>query len=146
MRSSRSSAGLLIVVAVVCFSLVGCTGLFTKSIGWVGGTFWNERKHIQKDIEGMTLRLFPDGTGSAHGLPRGHQKTANNICIEVTSEDRYSGDVTWQEVNDHQFEISFPGSKYTVANATGKFVPDWAEVRIYTCNWGGEYWSLKSAD
>jgi hypothetical protein len=105
--------------------------------------FYSAKTQTRKPIEGMYLALSPDGTGSAEGLPRGHQKTAKYICIEETSEDRYTGDVTWRKVNGYRFEISFPGSKYTVVNASGKFFPDWAEVRIYTCDGGGGYWSLK---
>ena len=144
MRSFRSKSGPLLLAAALVLSLSGCSGLlFTKTVRWSGWYFYNERKHIEVPIDGMFMMLRPDGTGSAEGIPRGNQKTADNICIEVTSEDRYTGDLTWKKVNDYRFEITFPGSRYTVTSGPSKFVPDWAEIRIYTCNWGGEYWSLK---
>src|SRR4051794_722263 len=117
MRSFRSRSGLLLVAAIACLPLVGCSGgLFRETVGWSGGTFYNEKKHIMKPSidDGMTLRLDTGGTGHAYGIPRGHQKMAKNICIEVSSKNPYSGDLTWKKVSNERFEITFPGSRYTV--------------------------------
>lgn len=118
--------------------------MFTETTKWKGGTFYNEGKGlIQEPLGPMTLKLRTDGTGYAVGVPRGHQKESDNVCIELTSENRYDGRVTWRKVTDYRFEISFENSKYTLTDGPGKFLPDWTEVRIYTCTWGYEYWTMQ---
>jgi len=135
----------IVVAAVACFSLTGCSqSLFTESAKWKGGTFYNGAKGLIQEPRGpMTLELRPGGTGVAVGIPQGHQKRSDNLCIEVTTEDRYDGVVRWRKVSDYDFEITFPGSRYRVSDGPGKFVADWTEVRIYTCNRGPEFWSMQ---
>jgi hypothetical protein len=135
----------LVVATVMCLSLAGCSeGLFSDTVQWKGGIFYSPKKHIiQSPTEPMTLKLRPGGTGFAVGIPRGHQRWSDNLCIEVTSEDRYDGVVTWRKASDYDFEITFPGSKYRVSDGPGKFVADWTEVRIYTCESGPEFWSMQ---
>ena len=124
-------------------SLSGCSQqTFTETVEWKGGTFYNEAQGLIDEPWPMTLSLDPDGTGYAVGVPRGHQKMADNLCIEVTSDDRYDGKITWRQVSDYDFEITFPGSKYRIKDGPGKFLPDWTELRIFTCTPGPEYWTM----
>jgi hypothetical protein len=145
MRNSLTKVGLLLVATAGLLSLSGCSdALFSETAKWKGGTFYSNKKHIiQPPVGPMTLALDTDGRGYAVGIPRGHQKMANNLCIEVTSDDRYDGMITWRKASDYDFEISFPGSKYRVSDGPGKFVADWTEVRIYTCTPGGEFWTMQ---
>ncbi len=145
MRTLRTRAILVLAALAGVLSLSGCAdNLFTQTTEWKGGTFYNEKKRlIQAPLGPMTLTLRSDGTGYAGGVPRGNQKESDNVCIELTSENRYDGRVTWRKVTDYRFEISFENSKYTLTDGPGKFLPDWTEVRIYTCTWGYEYWTMQ---
>jgi hypothetical protein len=145
MRSSLTKVGSLLTVAALVISLTGCSDSgFTDTVKWKGGTFYNGAKRlIQPPSEPMTLKLRPGGRGYAVGIPRGHQKRADNLCIEVTSEDRYDGRITWRMASDYDVEITFPGSTYRVSDGPGKFLPDWTELRIYTCTPGPEFWSMQ---
>ena len=143
-RNSRKWGGILATV-IACLSLAGCSQqTFTETVEWKGGDFYNEAQGlIQEPLGPMTLTLRPRGTGYAVGIPRGHQKMTDNLCIEVTSEDRYDGPITWRQVTDYDFEITFPGSKYRIKDGPGKFLPDWTLLRIFTCTPGPEYWTMQ---
>jgi len=145
MRILRTKAVRLLTATAGVLLLAGCSGsLFTQTVEWKGGTFYSLKKHIvQEPLGPMTLTLRPGGTGYAVGVPRGHQKMANNLCITVTGDDRYDGEITWRKASDYDFEIAFPGSKYRVSDGPGKFLADWTEVRIYTCTPGPEFWAME---
>ncbi|SEH55225.1 hypothetical protein SAMN04515692_101442 [Leifsonia sp. CL147] len=145
-RKPATRWGVLLAALLTYLSLTGCSDgrLFTETIKWKGGTFYNEGKGlIQEPLGPMTLTLRTDGTGYAVGVPRGYQEEPGNVCIKLTSEDRYDGPVTWRKVDDYLFEISFENSRYKLTDGPGKFLADWTEVRIYTCNWGYEFWSMQ---
>ncbi|WP_434318494.1 hypothetical protein [Leifsonia sp. P73] len=117
--------------------------MFGDTVGWRGGTLYNEKLHKQERPENpMSLTLKTDGTGIAENIPQGVQATEDKACITVTHEERYRGAVKWQRHSDFSFEIEFADSKYRVLSGKGKFAPDWTEARIYTCNYGLEYWRM----
>lgn len=144
MRKYLGRSGLLLAAAVMCFSLAGCSApLFKEVISWDGGTLYNEKHHTRtKPTQPMSLGLDPNGFGYAENIPQGHPKLADNVCIEVSTEKRYTGSVTWRKVDDYSFEITFADSKYTLTDGYGKFSADWSEARIYNCNPGIEYWAM----
>ena len=90
----------------------------------------------------MSLRLEPDGTGYAMGIPQGRQKWADNACIELLAEERYTGEISWEQRGNFAFEIWFADSRYLVTDGPGKMAADWTEVRIFTCDSGYEYWFM----
>jgi hypothetical protein len=117
--------------------------MFGDTVRWQGGTLYNEKLlKIEEPEFPMSLTLKTDGTGIARSIPQGVQATDDNVCIKVTNEDRYTGVVKWQRHSDYSFEIEFADSKYLVLSGKGKFAPDWTEIRVYTCNWGLEYWRM----
>ncbi|SEH55127.1 hypothetical protein SAMN04515692_101447 [Leifsonia sp. CL147] len=125
-------------------SLTGCSGPFTDTVTWRGGTFYAEgtgSPHVDNGRMSLTLRA--DGTGFVVDLPRGYRKTSDRPCTPVTGEKPYSGKISWHKVNNFLFEIKFPGSHYGVAARPEKFDGDWTEARIQACNGRGGYWSVK---
>jgi hypothetical protein len=133
-------------VVATCFSLAGCSSaLFPGSVKWRSASLFNDRDiSIGRYIPTMSLRLERDGTGYAEDIPKGHQKWSTNLCIDVDPQtvELYTGTIMWRKTSDYDFEISFPGYTYTVTDGPGKFVADWSEVRIWTCNPGPEYWTM----
>lgn len=118
--------------------------MFEQSVEWEGGALYNEENlTIEESDFPMSLRLEPDGTGYGTNLPRGQQMRPDNACIEVSSDELYTGDLTWQQSDESSFEVSFADSRYQVLDGPGKWGTDWSEVRIYTCNWGYEYWRMQ---
>ena len=148
MRISLSRAVLLATAGVVCASLLGCSGgLFNGTVTWKGdgGIYVNDRKIPEEQPSSpMQLTLRPDGTGSAVNIPQGNPKFDDNICIETSSDKLYTGEISWRNETNANFEIAFEGSEYTLISGPEKFHINWNEIRLYNCNWGPEYWRLNA--
>lgn len=150
MRSSSNRALFALLAAAVLVSLTGCyPRLFTQSRIWGGGHFYSEgSSNATAHNPRMTLHLDPDGIGYAENIPKGNQKWSTNLCVDVdpATAEYYTGAVKWRKLSDFTFEITFAGYTYGVTDGPGKFQADWSEIRIYTCNWGPEYWVLYAPD
>lgn len=146
MRSLRTRASLLTAGAVTVLSLTGCSGPFTDTVTWKGGTFHSRMTDTShRENVRMSLTLRADGTGLAVDLPRGYRKPDDRPCTPVTSEITYSGKISWQKVNNFLVDIQFPGSRYGVSARPEKFDGDWTEALIQACNGTGGYWSIRVA-
>ncbi|SEH56678.1 hypothetical protein SAMN04515692_101347 [Leifsonia sp. CL147] len=144
MRALRTRAWLLLAATLGVLSLTGCTGLFTDTVTWKGGTFYTRETGINQEARGpMSLTLRADGTGYAVGIPRGNPKAPGSLCTQVLTEMTYSGNVSWRKVTNFQFEIQFPDSHYQLSARPEKFGSgDWAEVRIHACDGKRGFWAM----
>ena len=133
-------------MAVTCLALTGCSQpLFSGTNTWEGdgAIYVSDRKlSPERSTPPMALTLKPDGTGYAINVPHGRPKFDDNVCIEPTSDDLYTGTVTWRNENRVSFEISFRDSRYTLVSGPEKFHINWNEIRLYNCNPGPEYWRM----
>lgn len=145
--SLSNRVGLCLAVAVACCSLTGCAGnnMFGETVSWQGGTLVNRDTDTKEEPAlPMALTLRTNGTGYAENIPQGREITIDDsICMEVTSEDLYSGNVTWKKENFGRIKISFADSEYSLGGKPDKFATNWIEARIYNCNLGPEYWLLE---
>lgn len=146
MQSLRTRTSLLLAATLAVLSLAACSGPFTDSVTWRGGTFYSKDTGTSRLNNGRTsLTLRADGTGLAVDLPRGYRKPSDRPCTPLTSEKTYSGKISWRKVNNFLVEIRFPGSRYGVSARPEKFDGDWTEALIQACNGTGGYWSIRIA-
>lgn len=146
MRNWLSRAGLVLTPVIVCVSLAGCAGsMFQGNAAWQGGTLINEKMRIhEKPDVPMQLTLRENGTGYAANIPQGKQKRSDNVCFEVTSDELYSGEISWRKgTKNTRFEISFADSTYSFVSGPEKWRIDWSEIRLYSCNPGPEWWAME---
>lgn len=143
MRGLMMSRSIKVVaVTLVLLLLTACSPDFRTPVAWGGG-----KKIVPGGMfdDPMRVEIYDDGVGYVENLPQGvAEKTPDDhTCTRVTSDKRYSGEVSWQVVNEHAIEIMFNGSQYLITDAPGKFASQsWDVIRIWPCGEGAGYWQL----
>jgi hypothetical protein len=135
MRSRARRYALVGMFATVLVSLAACVPSapeFTTPTAWSGGI-----RQIGDDSEQVTtsVQLLDNEHATVTDFPQGTSRDTKDglVCLDLSTEDRYTGDVTWSNRNGFSIVLSFGDSSVVVgANASfGK--QDWSEVGFREC-------------
>ncbi|AMB58897.1 hypothetical protein AWU67_08465 [Microterricola viridarii] len=83
----------------------------------------------------VVVELFEDGAARVTGFPRGRsvQDEEGYFCIDGPTDERYTGDATWEVRNRFSFFISFGDSKVLVSSGSRFGEQDWTTIRFDSC-------------
>ena len=128
-----------------CLLLTGCGPEFTTPIKW-GNAQWINGSDISQ-TDPMKIVLGDSGEGYVRDFPQGvsekNPERENGTCVRLTSEERYTGKISWKPEGEYAIKIEFKGSSYFVGDGRGKFGSQtWRALEFTSCGSGTAFWHL----
>jgi len=133
---------------VVVLLLAGCAPdktvpWFTTPIAWGKGYRVTVRKPADIKYVPTTVELTDRTHAQLTSFPQGRTRKDSKgyLCLDVSTQSRYSGKATWSNLNVRTIVLKFPGSSVSVsADSSGLGDQDWTSLMFNECgtgaNWG----------
>jgi hypothetical protein len=142
MRPGSRLSIIAIAAAAVISGLVGCapdTPEFVPPMVWAADEYYRPGESIRDHV---VVRVFDDGRARVQDFPVGRsvQEDSGTYCIDGLTDERYSGDATWEVRNGFSFWMTFDDSRVLVSG-DGQFgEQDWSTIGFNGCD--GERWDF----
>lgn len=107
---------------------------------WSGGLAgWSDP--TEPDPNHMSLMLRADGVAELVNVPGGQwRRTESGICWDDTDE-RYTGEASWQDFSERGVEVSFGDSNVIFWALPGRFGTfGWRELKMVNCDTDKVWW------